>query len=69
MTLAAQADGYILLPHEQHIVGGMWGMAANAITCSDGFAQAFIFGVFYGPLLQLHRILVTAAANVELGVI
>jgi hypothetical protein len=67
VTLAAHTDRDIFLRNEEYIVRCMWGMTARAIAGFNRFTQIFIFRIFYRPLLQCHRVLMTAAAHFELG--
>jgi len=69
VALATQTEGDILRLNKEHIIGRMRGMTAGAITGFNGFTQVFIFRILYRPFLQFHRVSMTGAANVELGVI
>ena len=69
VTLAAHAGGDIFRLSQEYIIGRMRGMTAHAIAGFNGLTQAFIFRILYRPFLQFHRVGMTGAANLELGVI
>jgi hypothetical protein len=69
VALAAQTDGNIILLNEQDIIGRMRRMTGRAITAFNRFTQIFVFRILYRPFLQFHRIIMTGATDIELGVI
>jgi hypothetical protein len=68
VTLAAQLDRDIFLTDKQYLIRRMRGVTGCTVALPDGFTKTFVFGIVYRPLLELDRIGMAAAANLELGV-
>jgi hypothetical protein len=65
MAATAEIKIDVLLPYEQDIVGSMRGVTGYAVAIFYRFTYPLIFCIFYRPLLQLHRIPMAVAANLD----
>jgi len=69
VAFAAQINGNVFLGYQQHIVGRMRRMAGDTVALFNRFTQAFIFGIFFRPLLQFNSVGMALPADFYLGVI